>query len=302
MKQNSFIIVTSILILLANLSFAQTSIDADFRKQAGEYYTNSNWDKAIESYLKIVSVEDKNLQAWSRLTTSYIQKKDFENAFTALQIAVTKGDHPNLWYNLSCLYARKNMKEKSIEALRKSISAGYASSEATLADDDFAEMKNDKEFLAVVDEMKRAEFPCQYNQRLKEFSFWIGEWNVYTTAGNKAGESKIEKILNDCVILENWTNSSGRKGKSFNVINNNTGNWEQTWVDDSGNTTEFKKGKYENNSLSFNAEDKDANNNIQYQRLTFFKNEDGTVRQLGELSNDGVNWQTTYDLLYKKKN
>ncbi len=301
MKQEYFIILSSLLIFIANIGFAQSSIDTDFKNKANDYYVSANWDKAIEAYSKIVSVEDYNLNAWVRLTSSYIQKKDYDNAFIALQTAVAKGDHPNLWYNLSCMYARKEMKEKSLDALRKSIAVGYASTEQTLNDEDFASLKNDKDFLDVIEEMKRQEFPCQYNERLKEFEFWVGEWNVYTTFGNKAGESKIEKILNGCVILENWTNSSGRKGKSFNVINSNTGNWEQTWVDDSGNITEFKKGKFKNYTLSFIAEDKDQKNQIQYQRLTFYKNDDGTVRQLGEVSSDGKEWQISYDLLYKKK-
>ncbi len=301
MKQKYFIFLSSLLILFASLSFSQTSIDADFRKQANEYYVNSNWDKAIESYSKIVSIEDKNLNAWVRLSTAYIQKKDYDNAFTALQKAVTKGDHPNLWYNLSCIYAKKNLKEKSLEALRKSIIAGYAASEQTINDEDFASIKSDKDFLEVIEEMRRQEFPCEYNERLKEFEFWVGEWVVYTNSGNKAGESKIEKILNQCVIMENWTNTQGRKGKSFNIINSNTGDWEQTWVDDTGNTTEFKKGKYENNVLSFIAEGKDQKNQMQYQRLTFYKNDDGSVRQLGEVSGNGKEWKITYDLLYKKK-
>lgn len=301
MKKEYYIIFSSLLILITNIGFAQSGIDTDFKKKASDYYVSSNWDKAIEAYSKIVSVEDNNLNAWVRLTTSYIQKKDYDNAFIALQTAVAKGEHPNLWYNLSCIYARKEMKEKSLEALRKSIAAGYAATEQTLNDEDFASLKNDKDFLDVIEEMKRQEFPCQYNERLKEFEFWVGEWNVYTTLGNKAGESKIEKILNQCVILENWINTGGRKGKSFNVINSNTGDWEQTWVDDSGNTTEFKKGKFNNNTLSFIAEGKDQKNLVLYQRLTFYKNDDGTVRQLGEVSSDGKDWQVSYDLLYIKK-
>ena len=302
MKHESIFFLSALLILIANLSQAQTTIDADFKKKANEYYINSDWDNAIKMYSQIVASEDKNLQAWNRLSTSYINKKDFDKAFEVLEIGTTKGDHNIMLYNLSCMYARKNLKEKSLLTLRKAINAGYALSEQTLNDEDFASMKNDKDFLTVIDEMKVAEFPCRYNERLKEFEFWVGEWNVYTVMGNKAGDSKIERILNDCVILENWTNSAGKEGKSFNMINTNTGDWEQTWVDDSGNTTEFKKGKRTNNALSFLAEGKDQNNRIQYQRLTFYKNDDGTVRQLGEVSSDGTEWQVSYDLLYKKKN
>ena len=50
------------------------------------------------------------------------------------------------------------------------------------------------------------------------------------------------------------------------------------------------------------AEIKDAENKKQYYRMTFFKNPDGTVRQLGETSYDNKEWQVSYDLLYKRKN
>lgn len=287
--------------MISKTGSSQT-IDADFRKKAADYYANSEWDKAIELYSKIVSVEDKNLNAWSRLTSCYIQKKDDDNAFSLLKNAVTKGDNPYVWYNLSCQYAKRNMKDKAIESLKKAISSGYLSSSSTLSDHDLSTLKNDKNFLEAVEEMKKQEFPCMYNDKLNEFAFWLGEWNVYNIYGNKVGDSKIERILNDCIILENWTSATGRTGKSFNTINSNTGFWEQTWVDDFGAVTEYKRGLFGNGALSFIAEGKDTNGNPLYQKLTFYKNDDGTVRQLGESSPDQVTWTTAYDLLYKKKN
>lgn len=37
------------------------------------------------------------------------------------------------------------------------------------------------------------------------------------------------------------------------------------------------------------------------QRLTFFQNGDGTVRQLWESSSDGKQWQTVFDGLYVRQ-
>jgi len=301
MKRIFFFLQISLCVILFKNTYSQNTIDTEYKKQANEYYVNSDWDKAIEMYKKIVEVEENNLNAWVRLSNSYINKKDFENAFKILKTAVTKGDNPNLWYNLSCMYAMKNQKTESMSALKKAVTSGFASTDRILNHSDFYAVKNDSDFLSLVEEIKKNEFPCEYNQRLKEFEFWVGQWDVFTTLGSKAGTSKIEKILNQCVIMENWENISGRKGKSFNVINSLTGNWEQTWVDDSGNITEFKKGKYENGALSFMAEETDTAQKKQWQRLTFFNNSDGTVRQLGEFSTDGINWQITYDLLYIRK-
>jgi tetratricopeptide (TPR) repeat protein len=297
-----FLLLCFFINLIINIpSFSQT-IDADFKKKASEYYTNSDWDNAITMYSQIIASEQKNMQAWHRLSASYINKKDYDKALEILEAGSLNGDHYVMLYNMSSLYARKGLKEKSLEALRKAIKSGYQNSEAAMGNELFSSLLEDKDFLVLIEDMRKIEFPCRYNERLKEFEFWVGEWDVYDINGNKAGVNKIEKILHDCVIYETWTNSQGRVGKSFTTINSNTNNWEQTWVDDQAGVIEFRNGKYENNKLSMIAEGLDQENKKQFQRMTFFKKDDGTVRQLGETSGDGIEWQTIYDLTYKKRN
>ena len=53
-----------------------------------------------------------------------------------------------------------------------------------------------------------------------------------------AGTSRIERILNDCVILENWT-SLNNQGKRFNTYNTSLKRWEQFWVDNSQGMIHF---------------------------------------------------------------
>ncbi len=77
--------------------------------------------------------------------------------------------------------------------------------------------------------------PCSTNPIYRQFDFWIGEWEVYGIKGKKAGDSKIELILDSCIILENWTSTTGGyAGKSFNTYNSTTKQWQQTWVDNRG--------------------------------------------------------------------
>src|SRR5215470_6657481 len=98
--------------------------------------------------------------------------------------------------------------------------------------------------------------PCTTDAIYRQFDFWIGEWDVYAKSGKKAGDSKIELILDSCIILENWKNASSNNGlyyagKSFNTYNAATKQWQQTWVDNMGGTTEFLEGHYDKNKMIF---------------------------------------------------
>lgn len=145
--------------------------------------------------------------------------------------------------------------------------------------------------------------PCANDTMYQQFDFWIGNWEVYSTKG-KAGTSRIERILDSCIILENWTSEkSGYAGKSFNTYNAATRQWQQTWVDNAGGTTEYLRGYAAKDKMIFFADKVAAGNGKFFlRRLSFFKLNNNTVRQLGERSDDnGSTWTTEYDLEYRRK-
>ncbi|NOT08096.1 MAG: hypothetical protein HOP28_07815 [Gemmatimonadales bacterium] len=69
----------------------------------------------------------------------------------------------------------------------------------------------------------------------RAFDFWIGEWIVEQKDGARAGTNRIERILGGCVLQENWTAFDGGRGHSFNIYDERSGRWHQTWVDGGGN-------------------------------------------------------------------
>lgn len=145
--------------------------------------------------------------------------------------------------------------------------------------------------------------PCAADTMYHQFDFWIGNWEVFGPKG-KAGESHIERILDSCVILENWTSAKlGYTGKSFNTYNASTGQWQQTWVDNAGGSTEYLRGNAEKDKMVFYA-DKNAGKGGKnfLRRLSFYKLSNDKVRQHGERSDDdGKTWTTEYDLEYRRK-
>ena len=146
--------------------------------------------------------------------------------------------------------------------------------------------------------------PCATDTMYRQFDFWIGDWDVYGLNGKKAGDSRIELILDSCVILENWTSANaGYAGKSFNTFNATSGQWQQTWVDNRGGSVEFLEGKLEGSKMAFRTKpfpfSKDT---VSVRKLTFYNLSSDKVRQHGEITKDGgTTWKTEYDLEYRRK-
>ncbi len=154
-----------------------------------------------------------------------------------------------------------------------------------------------------------------YSQKLpcsqpvyRQFDFWIGEWEAFGTKGNKAGDSKISLIIDSCVILEEWASAALQQGlryagKSFNTYNSAVKQWQQTWTDNTGNTTFYTEGKFEENKIIYKtAPFKISKDTMAVRKLTFFNIDKNKVRQLGEISKDnGITWITEYDLEYRRK-
>ncbi len=149
--------------------------------------------------------------------------------------------------------------------------------------------------------------PCS-SPEFRQLDFWVGQWEAFGPKGIKAGDSKISIIIDSCVILEEWTSAAVQQGlrfagKSFNTYNLATKQWQQTWVDNTGNTTEYLRGIGSKDQVIFYADKvSDGQGNIFRRRLTFTKLTNDTVRQFGERSDDeGKTWATEYDLEYRRK-
>lgn len=162
-------------------------------------------------------------------------------------------------------------------------------------------------FLLLLSTQLSAQRPCSAPV-YRQFDFWLGEWEAFGKNGQKAGDSKISLLLDSCIVLEEWTSATVSQGfryagKSFNTYNAVTKQWQQTWVDNAGGSIEYLEGSSGKGSIQFRTKpfyfSKDT---MAIRKLSFYKLSDNTVRQHGEISKDnGINWQTEYDLEYRRK-
>ena len=96
--------------------------------------------------------------------------------------------------------------------------------------------------------------PCDTPEG-KAFDFWIGEWELSWPGGQGGtpegetgrGKNVITRILDECIIQENFRGEGGFNGMSVSTLHRRTGKWHQTWVDGQGGyiafTGDFREGE-----------------------------------------------------------
>jgi hypothetical protein len=195
---------------------------------------------------------------------------------------------------------RQNQHAKALEILESLTRGGFANVNVLKTDKDLQPLQSDPRYARVLETAQRNLTPCRFSPEYRQFDFWVGDWNV-TQAGRPAGTSSVQVILDDCVVLENWTGVNGYTGKSFNIYNTATKRWQQTWVDNSGTIIDFT-GDYADGEMRFHSESIQADGSKLLGKMTFFKLADGKIRQLWEQSTDqGKTWSVAFDGLYEKK-
>lgn len=136
-----------------------------------------------------------------------------------------------------------------------------------------------------------------------QLDFWVGEWTVWA-GDEQAGHNRIEKILGGCALLEHWTSASGGEGKSLFYVDD-AGAWQQVWVTERATEPGGVKAKTQvddapESSVRFQGViSRDGGSYLD--RTTLTPNEDGSVRQLIEIStDDGMTWTATFDAVYRR--
>lgn len=137
--------------------------------------------------------------------------------------------------------------------------------------------------------------PCSQPE-YHQLDFWTGRWDVYDGKGALVAHSLIEPVYG-CGIRENWMPLGKLGGGSLSIYVPAQRRWEQFWIDLSGSRTLFTGGW---NGSAMVISGKWAGPLV---RMTYSKNADGSVRQLGEQSLDsGKTWSPSFDFTYRRSN
>jgi len=227
-------------------------------------------------------------------------------AIPELQRAITLGFQPmaQARFRLARAFAKSGDAEKALVELERLVANGFQNA-SVLAMPDLDSLRALPRFQAFEKQLNANAHPCTAEPKFHTFDFWIGEWDVQATGIARApmgqgATSIIEHQLDSCVIQENWMPIGGNgAGKSFNIYNTTTQQWEQYYVDTRGTITLYKGTFHEDGNLYYEADQFGSTNKI---RMTFFNQGPNQVRQLGHTSTDGgKTWTVSFDLTYVRK-
>ena len=256
-------------------------------------------EKSLEAEVK---QDPKNGRAWIRLGMARQTARKWDAAAEAYQKAIDlKFGVPVAAYNLATVHAARGDRDQAFAALEQAAQNGFARFADAETDPDLAALRSDPRWSSTVKRLAEVAFPCRAGARHREFDFWVGEWEVRAPQGHLVGTSSVQRIIEGCVIFENWSDSIGHQGKSFNFYDGEKEAWRQVWVDDGGRVTDYV-GHLRDGAMRFEAEGKAKDGKPLKRRMSFTPQPDGRVRQLIEQSTDGgKSWSPAFDGLYGKK-
>jgi len=163
-------------------------------------------------------------------------------------------------------------------------------------------MAGNADYDRLIDAMSLQAYPCRNQPGFKDFDFWVGDWDVTTADGTIAGSNRIEIAERGCVLLENWTNTSGGTGMSINYLDMTTGEWVQVWNAEGGSQINIRGGLTDAGMrLVGHLHTVGTGTTVPFRAL-FTLLPDGRVRQFFEQSNDqGATWVPWFEGFYTRK-
>ncbi len=271
------------LILLAG---EPQTAEADAAFAAGEFA------KAVALYERAARAQPTP-RAWYQVGLAYHAQSRWADAATAMDRALALGlKQPAALYNAACAHARAGHADTALGLLERVVTVAPQAAAGLATDDDLASLRSNPRFVGVSRKVEAAVHPCRTDPRAHALDFWLGEWDVRSPNGQLVGHSRVNSILDGCVVFENWVDPGGGEGKSFNLFDRTTNTWRQTWVSDQGVQIDFVGG-IDGNSMLYRSRDAKELTRMRFTPL------DGGVRQLWEAStDDGGSWAVRFDGRY----
>ena len=290
------------LALLAVAATAAADVET-LRAEGNAAATAGDTDQAIAAFTELVAEAPDDGAGHYQLGTLLMDNDgDLDAAAEHFERAAELGFQPvGVAYRLSRIYAREGRVPEALDQVEFMATNGFGIPSLIEGEDDYAGIRDHDRFIASLEQIKAARFPCQADERHHAFDFWIGKWDVLS-GGQAAGTNNIQPILGHCALFEQWESASGGLGKSFNYYDPGHDHWRQIWISDSGTIIEFT-GKARDGGIFYTAETVNpADGAVTHHKFEFTQNGDGSVRQFWATSTDDrETWNTIWDGHYVKQ-
>jgi len=139
--------------------------------------------------------------------------------------------------------------------------------------------------------------PCSTPEH-RQFDFFVGDWDVFDVDAPTKVVARLTatKILDDCVIHEDYRQEGGLHGESYSLYDARAGRWHQSWVTNRGLLILLDGGR-EGDRMVLTGKTTGEHGDISLLRGTWIPREGG-VRETAVSSMDGGRtWKPAFDIL-----
>ncbi len=294
------VILLCLAIALPALGMAQASA-ADTSAKALVLFRAQKWQEAEPLYVDLL----KNGPTEGHTGFEYrlgVVRFNLKNYPSAIELLEDVRSHqfalPQTLPFLVMSYALSGNQDLALDRLDEAIAVGYGDLRSLERAPEFESIRETPRFKAALEKM---EFPLKGVPGADGMDFWVGDWVVSVTGANLFNNtSHIVKQLRGFSISENWTDSTGREGKSFFYFDRFAHEWRQSWIDDTGWIVE-KIGKPEKDGIKL-AGTSYVNGQPVMAKEELLRINENQVRQVLHNSTDGgKTWKLTTDLTYIRR-
>jgi tetratricopeptide (TPR) repeat protein len=140
------------------------------------FYAEKRYNRALRQYEKAIKLSPASASIYSNIGTAHFAKKEYKEAFEAYQQAVkldpevfehhdsygvllqesTIGERAHFHYYLAKTYAQAGMIDQAIQCVRKSLEEGFKERNKFIEEPEFAVLKDNAEFQALMAQEPRA--------------------------------------------------------------------------------------------------------------------------------------------------
>lgn len=142
--------------------------------------------------------------------------------------------------------------------------------------------------------------PCSAPE-YRQFDFWIGHWDAFDVdkPNTVVARNRVEHILGDCALLEDYRGKDGSHGESFSIYDTSRKVWHQTWVTNRGKLLVIE-GNFQSGEMVLSGADTTSDGKGRRVRGVWKPVADG-VRETAVTSADAdKSWQPWFDIVFRR--
>ncbi len=274
---------------------------------ANGYLQAESWQQAADAYKQVIKADSTNLQARFFLGQSEYRLGNYAQAVAAWEKVDAAGYRSQTTrYNLAIASIKLGKIESAFTWLAQALEAGFDRVDILKSDKELDTLRVDDRWDTILTRADQNARPCIYEPVFQILDFWVGKWEIYAGSNQKVGESVVQKKVDGCALVEDYTQPDGFNSETIMYYEPYSDEWRMLWI--TGNPIALGGIKekvlvtvFDTGAMRFQGELPAPEGGKYFDRTTITPQGSDRINMLVEQSRDGgESWDVTFRGYYQK--